>query len=213
MPEPAEADAYTLQDTEDRVIFVLPWLDKRFLIVGTTEVPERGDPGAAACSLQEQAYLLDAYNRYFAPPDGAVTDANVVWTFAGVRALQDDGAVKPSRLTRRPALASIANGTGGFITLYGGKLTTHRAFAEDVSRYAARPRRKDEWPLDQGRSALWRLRDARWSSLACRARPATSRAKPAIAGPSPMAIRSKGFTQMSARSESRAGDRPRRAAG
>jgi glycerol-3-phosphate dehydrogenase len=132
MPEPAEADAYTLQDTEDRVIFVLPWLDERFLIVGTTEVPERGDPGAAACSLQEQTYLLDAYNRYFARPDGAVTDADVVWTFAGVRALQDDGAVKPSRLTRRPALASIANGTGGFVTLYGGKLTTHRAFAEDV---------------------------------------------------------------------------------
>ena len=47
MPEPVEADAYTLQDTEDRVIFVLPWLDRRFLIVGTTEVSESGDPGAA----------------------------------------------------------------------------------------------------------------------------------------------------------------------
>ena len=55
MPEPVEADAYTLQDQEDRVIFVLPWLDRRFLIVGTTEVPERGDPGAAACSAEEQA--------------------------------------------------------------------------------------------------------------------------------------------------------------
>ena len=132
MPDPAEADAYTLQDTEDRVIFVLPWLDRRFLIVGTTEVPQDGDPGAAACSLQEQAYLLDAYNRYFAHPDGPATDADVVWAFAGVRALQNDGEKKPSRLTRRPALASIANGTGGFVTLYGGKLTTHRAFAEDV---------------------------------------------------------------------------------
>ena len=55
MPEPVEADAYTLQDQEDRVIFVLPWLDGRFLIVGTTEVPEKGDPGAAACSAEEQA--------------------------------------------------------------------------------------------------------------------------------------------------------------
>ena len=43
-----------------------------------------------------------------------------------------DGGRKPSRLTRRPALASIANGSGGFVTLYGGKLTTHRAFAETV---------------------------------------------------------------------------------
>ena len=132
MPEPVEADAYTLQDQEDRVIFVLPWLDRRFLIVGTTEVPERGDPGAAACSAEEQLYLLDAYNRYFAPGSGPVTAADVVWSFAGVRALQDHGGRKPSRLTRRPALASMANGSGGFVTLYGGKLTTHRAFAETV---------------------------------------------------------------------------------
>ena len=132
MPEPRQADAYTLQDIEDRVIFVLPWLDRRFLIAGTTEVPEQGDPSAAACSAQEQAYLLDAYNRYFAGHDGAATAEDVVFTFAGVRALQDDGAEKPSRLTRRPVLAHVANGTGGFVTLYGGKLTTHRAFAEDV---------------------------------------------------------------------------------
>ena len=39
-----------------------------------------------------------------------------------VRALQDAHGKKPSRLTRRPALASVANGTGGFVTLYGGKL-------------------------------------------------------------------------------------------
>jgi glycerol-3-phosphate dehydrogenase len=132
MPEPAEADAYTLQDKEDRVIFAMPWLDRRFLMVGTTEVPQHGDPGAAVCSAEEQAYLLDAYNRYFAPGNGPVTAADVVWSFAGVRALQDHGERKPSRLTRRPALASVANGTGGFVTLYGGKLTTHRAFAEDV---------------------------------------------------------------------------------
>jgi glycerol-3-phosphate dehydrogenase len=65
MPAPAEADAYTLQDQKDRVVFVLPWLDKRFLIVGTTEIPEQGDPAAAVCSGKEQAYLLEAYNRYF----------------------------------------------------------------------------------------------------------------------------------------------------
>ncbi len=132
MPEPTQADAYTLQDTEDRVIFVLPWLDRRFLIVGTTEVPEQGDPAAAVCTAQEQAYLLDAYNRYFAGANGSAAATDVVWSFAGVRALQDHGEKRPSRLTRRPALASISNGTGGFVTLYGGKLTTHRAFAEDV---------------------------------------------------------------------------------
>jgi len=132
MPEPSDRDAYTLQDAEDRVIFVMPWLDGRFLLIGTTEVPERGDPAAAACSPEEQAYLLEAYNRYFAGASGPATIRDVVWSFAGVRALQDPGDKKPSRLTRRSALATIANGTGGFVSLYGGKLTTHRVLAEHV---------------------------------------------------------------------------------
>jgi glycerol-3-phosphate dehydrogenase len=55
-----------------------------------------------------------------------------VWSFAGIRVLQDSGEKKPSRLTRRPLLAAAAHGKGGFVSLYGGKLTTHRAFAEDV---------------------------------------------------------------------------------
>lgn len=132
MPLPAEVDAYTLQDQTDRVIFVLPWLDQRFLIVGTTDVPERGDPAAAVCSTEEQAYLLEAYNRYFAGAGDPAKADDVVWSWSGVRALQDECGKRPSRVTRRSALATATNGTGGFVTLYGGKLTTHRVFAEDV---------------------------------------------------------------------------------
>lgn len=131
MPAPAEADAYTLQEDE-RVIFVMPWLDRRFLIVGTTDVPQHGDPGEARCSKEEQAYLLKAYNRTFAPRQGPATESDIAWSFAGIRVLQDGGDKAPSRLTRRPALASVANGKGGFVSLYGGKLTTHRAFAEKI---------------------------------------------------------------------------------
>jgi glycerol-3-phosphate dehydrogenase len=132
MPDPPHADAYTLQDQEERIVFVIPWLGERFLIVGTTEVPHVGDPGEARCSEQEQAYLLDAYNRYFADPSGCLTGKDVLFTWSGVRALEDDLSRKPSRISRRPTLSSTANGTGGFVTLYGGKLTTHRALAEEV---------------------------------------------------------------------------------
>jgi glycerol-3-phosphate dehydrogenase len=132
MPEPAEPSAYTLQDAEDRVIFVVPWLGGRFLMVGTTEMPHEGDPGTAVCSAEEEAYLLDAYNRYFAGANGPATAADVVFTWSGVRALEDDHAAKPSRVSRSPTLARIANGAGGMLTLYGGKLTTHRALAEEV---------------------------------------------------------------------------------
>jgi glycerol-3-phosphate dehydrogenase len=132
MPEPPQADAYTLQDQEERVVFVIPWLDRRFLVVGTTDVPHHGDPGAAHCSDAERAYLLDAYNRYFAYPGRPASDQDVVFTWSGVRALESNDDTKPSRISRSPALSSTANGRGGFVTLYGGKLTTHRAFAEEV---------------------------------------------------------------------------------
>ncbi|MGH6736079.1 MAG: glycerol-3-phosphate dehydrogenase [Methyloceanibacter sp.] len=131
MPDPPEADAYTLQDEDERIVFVIPWLDGRFLIVGTTDVPHAGDPSEARCSPEEMTYLLDAYNRYFAS-GGPVTAKDVVFTFSGVRALHDETGEKPSRISRSPALAVAARGTGGFVTLYGGKLTTHRAIAEDV---------------------------------------------------------------------------------
>jgi glycerol-3-phosphate dehydrogenase len=132
MPEPAQSDAYVLQDEAERVIFTIPWLDRRFLIVGTTDVPHEGDPSAARCSAEEEVYLLEAYNRYFARTEGPATAADVVFTWSGVRALHDDAETRPSRISRSPALSAVANGTGAFVTLYGGKLTTHRAFAEHV---------------------------------------------------------------------------------
>jgi glycerol-3-phosphate dehydrogenase len=132
MPEPVQRDAYTLQDDAERVVFVIPWLNERFLMVGTTDVPHQGDPGEARCSAEERAYLLTAYNRYFAQAGGPATEDDIVFTWSGVRALHDDAGAKPSRISRSPALSSVANGTGGFVSLYGGKLTTHRALAEEV---------------------------------------------------------------------------------
>ncbi len=132
MPDPPQTDAFTLQDQDDRVIFVMPWLGGRFLIVGTTDVPHQGDAGAVSCSAEEAAYLLDAYNGYFASPRGPATAADIVFTWSGVRALEGEARTKPSRISRSPALSTVARGAGGFVTLYGGKLTTHRALAEQV---------------------------------------------------------------------------------
>jgi glycerol-3-phosphate dehydrogenase len=132
MPDPPQTSAYALQDQEERVVFVMPWLGARFLMIGTTDVPHAGDPGEARCSAEEREYLLAAYNRYFAHPRGPATEADVVFTWSGVRALEGGAHTQPSRISRSPALSVVANGTGGFVTLYGGKLTTHRALAEEV---------------------------------------------------------------------------------
>ena len=128
---PRGADAYTLQDNEDRVVFVLPWLDRRFPHRRHDRNPGARRPGSRGMLRQEQAYLLDAYNRYFGGADGPATECR-----CGVDLVRRP---RPARRRRQaeprdpaPALATVANGTGGFVTLYGGKLTTHRAFAEDV---------------------------------------------------------------------------------
>jgi glycerol-3-phosphate dehydrogenase len=132
MPDLPAKSAYTLQDEGERIIFVIPWLDARFLIVGTTDVPHEGDASAPECSPEERAYLLDAYNRYFGSAQEKKTADDVVFTWSGVRALHGGSDENPSRISRKPTLATRTQGTGGFITLYGGKLTTHRALAEDV---------------------------------------------------------------------------------
>jgi len=129
MPTPPERCAYTLQDEGERIIFVIPWLGGRFLIVGTTDVPQEGDARSPKCSPEERAYLLSAYNRYFGEKK---TDDDIVYTWSGVRTLHGGADEAPSRISRKPLLATRQHGTGGFITLYGGKLTTHRALAEDV---------------------------------------------------------------------------------
>src|SRR5262249_26214943 len=114
-----------------------------------------------------------------------------------VRALQDHGERKPSRLTRRPALASVANGTGGFVTLYGGQLTTHRAFADgvpetlhDLGATNGGLRSKDV-PLYCGGAALRARLALGFSRSSRKARQPTPERR-AIAGPSPMATRSRG---------------------
>ncbi len=132
MPVPVATDAYTLQNGDGRVVFVLPWLDTRFLVIGTTDVPHEGDPGGAVCTAPERDYLLGVYNRRFAHPGGAASPNDIVYSWSGVRALVDDGAAHASRVTREAQISARAQGAGGMVTLYGGKLTTHRVLAEQT---------------------------------------------------------------------------------
>ena len=128
MPDPPQRDAYTLQNDDRRVVFVLPWME-RYLLIGTTDIVHNGDPGDVHCSAAERDYLLAAYRRYFDHPVGV---DDVIWTYAGVRPLVDDGADNPSKLTRDYVLEIEPAGAGGSITVYGGKITTHRRLAEKV---------------------------------------------------------------------------------
>ncbi|HEX6010993.1 MAG TPA: glycerol-3-phosphate dehydrogenase, partial [Geminicoccaceae bacterium] len=88
--------AYLLQNTDKRVIFVNPY-EGDLALIGTTDVPVGGEPEDVAVHESEIAYLLDVLARYFRDPPGP---ADVVHAFSGVRPLFDDNAENPSAVTR-----------------------------------------------------------------------------------------------------------------
>jgi glycerol-3-phosphate dehydrogenase len=60
-----------------------------------------------------------------------VSPGDVVWTFAGVRSLYDDGTEKAQEVSREHVL-QLDSGfrRAALLTLYGGKLTTYRDVSE-----------------------------------------------------------------------------------
>jgi glycerol-3-phosphate dehydrogenase len=114
---------YIFQNPDGRVCFALPYAQD-FTLIGTTDEDFLGDPADAACSAAEETYLCDAVNRYLRTPIGP---RQIVWRYAGVRPLLDEGTSKAQEATRdylldlqQPALLSV----------FGGKITTHRRLAE-----------------------------------------------------------------------------------
>lgn len=120
---------YTLQGADGRVVFTIPY-EGRFTLVGTTDVPFDGDPATAAASPAEVRYLCDVVGQYFR---AAAAPGDVVWSFAGVRPLHDDGSDNPSAVTRDYVLdLEAAPGEAPCLTIHGGKITTYRRLAEDA---------------------------------------------------------------------------------
>jgi glycerol-3-phosphate dehydrogenase len=118
---------YIFQTADHRVVFVLPF-ERDFTLIGTTDGSFAGDPGAVAPSAGEINYLCAVVNDHFR---AVISPADVVWAFAGVRSLHDDGANDPQDAMRDYVLVlDDAPGKAPLLTVYGGKITTHRRLAE-----------------------------------------------------------------------------------
>src|SRR6185312_5001305 len=57
---------------------------------------------------------------------------DVVWTYAGVRPLYDDGANEAKAATREYVLELDKPGGAPLLSIYGGKITTYRRLAEEA---------------------------------------------------------------------------------
>ena len=89
--------AYIFQAPDGRVVFALPF-EGDFTMVGTTDRDFSGDPGKIEPSAEEIGYLCKVASDHFRT---AVTPADVVWSFAGVRPLYgEDDAEKPQDTPR-----------------------------------------------------------------------------------------------------------------
>jgi glycerol-3-phosphate dehydrogenase len=118
---------YIFQNADQRIVFALPFADG-FTLIGTTDEDFAGDLDAVAPSAAEVVYLCNSVGEYFRDKVGP---ADVVWAFAGVRSLYDDGAGKPEDVTRDYHLTLDQRfGVAPLLTVYGGKITTYRRLAE-----------------------------------------------------------------------------------
>ena len=141
--------AFILQNDDRRVIFMIPYGDLHTL-VGTTDVPQV-DVETAPPTFDEIDYLCRAVNRYLAKP---LRQGDVVWRYAGVRPLYDDGTNDPSAVTRDYTLRVDDDaGAAPVLSVFGGKITTYRHLAEQVMERLAPyfPGLKAPWT---GRAAL-----------------------------------------------------------
>ena len=121
--------AFILQNDDRRVVFMIPYGDLHTL-VGTTDVPVADETTPPEASDGEVEYLCRALNRYLARP---AQPGHVVWRYAGVRPLYDDGTDDPSAVTRDYALrVDDEAGAAPVVSVFGGKITTYRRLAEQA---------------------------------------------------------------------------------
>lgn len=119
--------AYIFQLPDTRICFAIPY-ERDFTLIGTTDRDHPGALDAANAADDEVAYLCEAVSRYFAKP---VTAADVVWSYAGVRALVDDGSGRPEAATRGYRLSlSDADRGPPLLNVWGGKITSYRHLAQ-----------------------------------------------------------------------------------
>jgi glycerol-3-phosphate dehydrogenase len=124
--------AFILQNYDKRVVFVIPFL-KQYHLIGTTD--EKIDTLTSPLSISEHEteYLCKLVNEFF---QIAIHPQDVISSYAGVRPLISSTKTNnPSKISRDFKI-EVNSELAPLIVIYGGKLTTYRRLAHDVSKRA-----------------------------------------------------------------------------
>ena len=119
--------AFTLQNEDSRIIFVIPYKDE-YSLIGTTET-EVFSPENPKIDNSEIHYLINSVNKYFIKQ---ISGDDVVSSYSGIRPLIEDFK-EASKVTRDYVFdLNEDNSQAPLLNIYGGKLTTYRKLAENV---------------------------------------------------------------------------------
>jgi glycerol-3-phosphate dehydrogenase len=125
---------------DGRPYFVVPW--NGLYLIGTTDTRYEGDLDDVVATEEEIGYLIDETNRLI--PGAALTPAQVLYTYAGVRPLPaprgrdgnspDEGSITRSHVIHDHAGKDVPEDErlDGLLSIVGGKITTYRRLAEET---------------------------------------------------------------------------------
>jgi glycerol-3-phosphate dehydrogenase len=133
--------AVTIQSSDNRVVFIIPW--RGWSLVGTTDTDYSGRLEDVRPDSGEIAFLLSEAGRII--PGRALKPEDVVASFAGLRALVRNGTEGSSAVSREER---IYESPSGLISVVGGKFTTYRLTAKRlIDRISKGPCRTHLEPL------------------------------------------------------------------
>ncbi|MGI5271998.1 glycerol-3-phosphate dehydrogenase/oxidase [Nonomuraea sp. CA-218870] len=115
--EPWKA-ALTIPIDKYRVSFAIPWEDH--LLLGTTDEPYEGDPADVRPTEADVTQILDEAGH--AVLDSQLRREDLTYSFAGLRVLPGG----PGRVAAAKRETVLTRGTGGMLSVAGGKWTTYR---------------------------------------------------------------------------------------
>ena len=119
--------AFTLQNYDNRIVFVIPYKNV-YSLIGTTEV-DVNSPDNPKISNEEKIYLINTINNHFIKQ---ISEEDIVYTYSGIRPLIEDFK-DASKVTRDYVFdLNLENKNSPLLNIYGGKLTTYRKLSENV---------------------------------------------------------------------------------
>jgi glycerol-3-phosphate dehydrogenase len=149
-PGAPESGCYLEARSDGRPYFVIPW--NGLLLIGTTDIRFDGNPSQARADDSEIDYLLEETNAYF--PSAALKRENILYRYTGVRPLPRREKKAAGDITRRHIVKHHRRIARGLYSVIGGKLTTYRSLAEEVTDRVARRLKRASRPCVTAKVAL-----------------------------------------------------------